>query len=212
MLYLIISLIAGLVYVISGKVSYNKTVYLEGTKARIAGLIFLAPVGLMLVILGIVFILVVFGINISDSSSKLVDAFASIMVFNGFLIGLAYINFHSVLRETKERGGCLTRWLIFMALVMIYVIGGAQKSISNGQWSNYVSIVISAFEIIFFVGIWFWKKWGVIAYIAITLLSPIVAFLRTDYSILQAFVSLISSLSYILILYLLVKPKWQFFE
>lgn len=44
MIYLIVSLVAGLFFLISGKVKVGKAVYLEGSKARLAGLILIAPV------------------------------------------------------------------------------------------------------------------------------------------------------------------------
>jgi len=211
MIYLIVSLIAGLFYLISGKVKFKETVYLEGTKARIAGLIFLAPVGLILAIIGAGIVLAVLGINISDSSSNMIDNVASTFVRQGFAIGLAYINFYSVSRETKERGGCLTYWLVYAAFAAILIIWFLPNIISNTQFFKIASISITVFQIISLVGIWLWKKWGVFSYIVFTLLSPIVAFFRVG-SILQAFVSFIGSLSFILILYLLIKPKWQFFE
>jgi hypothetical protein len=210
MLYIIASLVAGLFFLISGKVKFGKTLYLEGTKARLAGLIFLAPAGLILAILVTIFILVIFGINISESSNKLVDNYASGLVDNGFLIGLAYINFHSVSRETKTRGGCLTFWLAYAAYVAILLIWFLPQLILHVPEFKNVLIGIIVFQIIFIIGIWFWKKWGVWGYAAITLIYPVTNFLNNK-SILQAFISLISSLSTILILYLLVKPKWQFF-
>jgi len=211
MIYLIISLVAGLVYLISGKVKYNKTIYLEGRKARIAGLIFLSPVVLILALLITVFILEIFGINISESSSKLVDNFASTLVRNVFMIGLAYINFYSVSRETKNRGGCLTYWLAYAAVIALLVIYFVPNIVSNTQWFKNASIGITVFQIIFIIGIWLWKKWGVFGYAVTTMMTPVVAFIRVE-SISQAFISLIQSLSLILVLYLLVKPKWQFFE
>lgn len=211
MFYLLASLIAGLYFLISGKVKYGKTIYLEGTKARIAGLIFLAPLGLTLVIFIIIFILITFGFDISESSSKIMDNFASAFVQQGFVIGLAYINFYSVSKEAKERGGCLTYWLVYAAFTAILLIWFLPNIISTTQFFKIASIGITVFQIISLVGIWLWKKWGVFSYVSFTLLSPIVAFFRIE-SVLPVFISLIGSLSFILILYLLVKPKWQFFE
>ena len=210
MIYLIASLVAGLYFLITGKIKFGKTLYLEGTKARIAGLIFLAPLGLMLVIFGTLFIFTIVGISISDSSIDIVDAFASSLVRNGFLIGLAYISFHSVSRETKERGGCLTYWLAYAVIIALLVVYFAPNLISNTPWFLNASIGITVFQIIFIVGIWLWKKWGVFGYALITFIAPIVTFLRVA-SISETFISLIQSLSLILVLYLLVKPKWQFF-
>jgi len=211
MIYLVVSLVAGLFFLISGKVQYRKTVFLEGTKARIAGLIFLAPVGLVLAIIGAEIVLAILGINISDSSSTIIDNFASTFVQDGFAIGLAYINFYSVSREIKERGGCLTYWLIYMAFAAMGLIWFLRNLSINTPLFTFASISIPIFQTISLIGIWFWKKLGVFSYVTFTLLFPIAAYFRVE-SVLQASISLISSLSYILILYLLVKPKWQFFE
>jgi hypothetical protein len=212
MVYLIISLVAGLVYLISGKVKYNKTLYLEGTKARIAGLILLAPLGLMLVVIVAGLIYESIG-NVSDTKAfeQTLDNLASALVRNGFMIGLGYINFYSVSRETKERGGCLTYWLVYAAIIALLVIYFVPNFLSNTQWFKYASIGITVVQIIFIIGIWLWKRWGVFGYVVITLITPVVAFIRVE-SISQAFISLIQSLSLILVLYLLVKPKWQFFQ
>jgi len=211
MIYLIVSLVAGLFFLVSGKVKYGKTLYLEGTKARIAGLILLAPLGLMLSLFAIIFILTIFGINISESSSKLIDDLASTSVRNGFMIGLAYINYYSVSRETKERGGCLTYWLAYAIFVSISLVWFLPQLISYAKGLKNVFIGIVVFQLIFIVGIWLWKKWRIWGYAVVTLISPVTSYLNTA-SVLQAFVSLVISLSTILILYLLVKPKWQFFE
>ena len=212
MLFLIASLIAGLFFLISGKVKYGKTVYLEGTKARIAGLIFLAPLGAILVILAVVFLLEFTGsIGITETSGQIVDDFSSALVRSGFMIGLAYIYFHSVSRETKDRKGCLTYWLAYAAILALLLIWFVPNLVSNTEWYRTMVIGSSIFQIIFVVGAWLWKKWGVFGYAVVTLISPIIAFLRTE-SIAEVLVSLITSLSLILVLYLLVKPKWQFFE
>ena len=210
MIYLLISLVAGLVYLISGKVKYNKIVYLEGTRARVAGLIFLAPVGLTLfaVVAGLMYESIG---NISNTKAfeHNLDNLASTLVRSGFMIGLAYINFYSISRETKERGGCLTYWLAYsaiIALLLTYFV-----LVSTIQWFVAASIGITVLLLISILGIWLWKKWGVWGYTAITLIYPIVTFFRAK-SLLETTISLITSLSLILVLFFLVKPKWQFFS
>ena len=208
MFYLVASLIAGLIFLISGKVKVGKTLYLEGTKARIAGLIFLAPLGLILMMLVLGIILESIG-TITDTNifEQTIDSFAQSLVANGFVIGLAYINFYSVSRETKERRGCLAYWLAY-ALLIIYF---ALSFFSNTQWIKIASIGITVFQIIFIIGIWLWKKWGAFGYVIVTMTLPIIAFLdAAPFS--RIFIILILSLSLILELYLVVKPKWQFFE
>jgi hypothetical protein len=212
MLYLIVSLVAGLYFLISGKVKFGKTSYLEGIKARIAGLLFLAPLGLTLVGLIILYVLEAFGLfNFTESFNQAFDAFVSALVRNGFMIGLAYISFNSVSRDTKERGGCLTYWLAYSAIVALLGVYFGSSFISNTSWFLNGTIGITIFQIIFIIGIWLWNKWGIFGYAAITLMTPIIAYIRVE-SISEAFISLIQALSIILVLYLLVKPKWQLFE
>ena len=210
MIYLIISLVVGLIYLISGKVKYNKTVYLEGTKARLAGLIFLAPIGLTLFVIVAGLIYESLG-NVSDTETfeLFLDRLASSLVRNGLIIGLAYINFYSVSQETKQRGGCLTYWLAYAAIIALLLTGFFLAS--TVQWFINASIVMTVLQLIFIIGIWLWKKWGVWGYTVITLVYPIVIFFRVK-SFSEVTLSLVTSLSLILVLYLLVKPKWQFFE
>ena len=150
--------------------------------------------------------------KISDIKTfeQTIIGFASSMALNGFMIGLAYINFYSVSRETKVRGGCLTYWLIFWGLTAIYATYFFVNS-HNSQWIIYAETGIAFFQILSFIGIWLWKKWGVFGFYLFTLIGPIFSFFRTE-SVLQTFLSFVSGLSFVLILYLLVKPKWQFFE
>ena len=139
MIYLLISLVAGLVYLISGKVKYNKTIYLEGTKARVAGLIFLAPLGLMLFVIVAGLIYESIG-NVSDTKvfEQTLDNLASTLVRNGFMIGLAYINFYSISRETKDHSGCLTYWLAYAAIIALLVIYFVPNFVSKTQWFKYL--------------------------------------------------------------------------
>lgn len=213
MIYLIVSFVAGIIFLISGKVKFGKTLYLEGTKARIAGLIFLVPVGLAIFVLMAGLMYESAG-NIADGQAyeQSLNNWASTLVRNGILIGLAYINFHSVSREAKERGGCLTYGLAYAAfiaaLLAYYSLTGFP---SAPVWFRNVSIGLSILEIISLIGIWLWSKWGVFAYVSLVLVSPILAFLNTQ-SLLPVFLSIIQSMSIVLVLYFLVKPKWQFFE
>ena len=214
MLYLIISLVTGLFFLISGKVKYGKTLYLEGAKARIAGLIFLAPLGLILfaVVAGSVYESIA---KVSDTKAfeQTLDNLASALVRNGFMIGLAYINFYSVSRETKNRGGCLTYGLAYATYIAVLLLYFLSNLLSNVQWHQVAiaALSITFFQIISIIGIWLWKKWGVFGYAATTMITPIIPFIRVGF-VSQSFVSLIQSLSLILVLYLLVRPKWQFFE
>jgi hypothetical protein len=152
--------------------------------------------------------------NVADTEAfeQTLDDIASALVRNGFMIGLAFINFHSVSRETKDRSGCLTYWLIYAAAIAVLFVYFFLPNIgSSSNWLTSTIIGISVLQLISIAGIWAWKKWGVFGYAILNLIAPIIAFLNTE-SILQTFVSLIQSLSLLLVLYLLAKPKWQFFR
>lgn len=210
MAYLILSLVAGLFFLISGKVKFGKTLYLEGAKARIAGMIFLAPLGLILFLM--ILFLTIFGLEISESSSKVIDNLASTFVRNGFLIGLAYINYHSISRETKEQGGCLRYWLGYAIIISLSVVWFILPTlIAKTDFFTVAITGISIIQLIFIIGIWLWKRWGIWGYVITNLITPLIAFLRVD-SLTDMIISLVQELSLILVLYLLVKPKWQFFE
>ena len=213
MVYLIVSLVAGLILLVSGKAKFGKVLYLEGPKARIAGLIFLVPAGLTILVMaaGIVYESTA---TFSDTQAfeQGLNNFASTLSRNGLLIGLAYINFHSVSRETKERGGCLTYGMAYAAFIAVLLVYFALTGFrSSPDWLRNATLGISVLEIVSLIGIWFWKKWGVFAYAVLVLISPVIAFLNTQ-SFLPVITSLIQSLSLLLVLYLLLKPKWQFFE
>ena len=212
MAYLFLSLVAGLFFLISGKVKFGKTLYLEGAKARIAGMIFLAPLGLILFLILMILFLTFLGFEISESSSKVIDNIASTFVRNGFLIGLAYINYHSISREIKEQGGCLRYWLGYAIIISLSVVWFILPAlIAKNDFFTTAITGISIIQLIFIIGIWLWKRWGVWGYAITNLITPLIAFLRVE-SLTDMIISLVQGLSLILVLYLLVKPKWQFFE
>jgi hypothetical protein len=208
MFFLIVSLAAGLFFLISGKVKFGKTVFLEGPRARVAGLIFLAPVVLVLILLLAGNLYESTG-NVSDPETfeRTMYSLANALALYGPLLGLAYINFHSVSRETKERGGCLTYGLAYFVFIILMLVWFLRSGSSN---LTGVLIGISILQIIFIIGIWLWKKWGVFGFAILTMTSPVIAYLNSR-SIFLAFTSLLFSLVVLLVLYLLVRPKWQFF-
>jgi hypothetical protein len=208
-IFFIVSLVAALFFLISGKVKFGKTVYLEGPRARMAGLIFLVPVALILLLLVVENRYESTG-NVSDLQTfeRTMNSLANALMLNGFMIGLAYINFHSVSREARERGGCLTyslAYFIFITLMLIWFLRSGSSTLTR------VLIGISILQIIFVLGIWLWKKWGVFGFAILSMLSPVTAYLNSG-SVFLAFTSLLLSLSTLLALYLLIKPKWQFFD
>lgn len=71
-------------------------------------------------------------------------------------------------QKDKERHGCLTAWLILMAIGAVF---GAINSIGGGQnmpegfpptpaWANVTSVLLSMANIVLVIALFKWKKWG----------------------------------------------------
>ncbi len=114
----------------------------------------------------------------------------------------------------KQRGGCLTAWIILAMIAnplvaIFYLFSGSQltKSLPGFPgWAIPVLVVIAIANTVFAVGIWMWKRWGVYGFAAsavITLVVNLVAGLGGT-----SFTGLIA----IAILWWLVRNMWQQFE
>lgn len=205
MVILIAMLIAGLYLVISGKFGLGETVYLEGRRARIAGLIMLAPILPTCCLISLGAILESTGGFVSKEILDHVVVSSTTASWHAALqIALAYVNFHVTSRETKTRGGCLTLWLVF------WLIGAITYQL---QWAypEWAPVALSVIQVIFCIAIWKWKKWGVLGFIAAMLIWPVIGLFSSDF-ILETSTRFLYQLSGAFTLGLLVKPKWHFFE
>jgi hypothetical protein len=121
---------------------------------------------------------------------------------------------------TRERGGCLTTWLVVstgVALLSVFLIcqtlavvtGRSGLSLRPGTWLGIIVIgglFIAHLRCLW--GIWAWKRWGVKGIAALSIISPLVevAFgtaTATDF---------VAPFIQIGILYFLVKDRWDDFE
>lgn len=121
----------------------------------------------------------------------------------------------------KDRGGCLSLWLIGSTLFSLYglfvlcqavsIVSDRSSFYSNrsGLMCAFVllgAIVIGSLVSLF--GIWNWKKWGVYGIATMSIASPIIEGLvgAPDAS------DLVAAVVQLTILYFLVKDKWDYFE
>jgi hypothetical protein len=115
----------------------------------------------------------------------------------------------------RQRGGCLTAFLVLMMIAnpiiaLVYVFG--QDFIKKGMphapdWAFPVLTVAGLVNLVFAIGIWNWKKWGVIG--SITMAAII--FPLNLYIGVPAF-NAIMGLGGPALLIFLVKPLWRGFE
>ncbi len=115
--------------------------------------------------------------------------------------------------DQVERGGCLTTYLVFMCIVntltsISYIFSGDMIKDKLNISSGWILPLLSIFcisNIIFAIGIWKWKRWGVYG-IGIT--SFIAFFINISIGI-SIFSSLLGLVGLIIII-VLVKPLWKY--
>ena len=112
----------------------------------------------------------------------------------------------------KQRGGWLTAWLvlmmihgIFAAFLVLYL--REQKSGASPMWVLLVLFALAVAHIVAALAIWEWKRWGLIAYAAATIVSMVVGLILTGTQ-LWVFHEIIP----LAILGYLVKDKLKAFE
>jgi hypothetical protein len=199
-------LIAGLYMVIFGRTGLGGEKSLRGKRARIAGLILLAPI-LFTFCLGL----------LSAASDKdITDRAMAVLGVTWYMalsIALAYINFHIVSRETKTRGGCLTIWLGSTLLGGLLIPYWTLQHPAVPVWMSVAGGIAAVFQMISIVGVWMWKKWGVFALIASLVmnwvLSALFQYAAYPGSPIPGVIT--SALGSTITLYLLLRPKWHFF-
>ena len=121
-----------------------------------------------------------------------------------------------VSEEAQSRGGCLTAFLVYhfvgsIAAVMIFIglifgltLGrGNSRSLLSSPTSIWYYIVL----LIFLVLIWNWKKWGVYGFIAAVIIDAGI-YLNSGHSIQD----ILLQLAGIVILVILIKPRWHLFN
>jgi hypothetical protein len=116
--------------------------------------------------------------------------------------------------EERKRGGCLTAFLILMAIAnpltgLYYLFAGSavQQALPTIlSWVIPVLGLLALANFAFALGMWNWKRWGVYGFVA----STAIVFLLNaiTISVLAALLGLIG----VAILILLVRPIWSEME
>jgi hypothetical protein len=119
-------------------------------------------------------------------------------------------------KKERKRGVLLTLWIILMLIfngmfALLYLLGG--KSISSELttlpiWAIYLMGVLSALNFVYAIFLYKWKKWPFYAFCG----SAIIAFvvnLIAGINIVSALFSLIIGP---LVLYLIMRTRWNLFE
>jgi hypothetical protein len=120
------------------------------------------------------------------------------------------------LLKPKERGGCLTAWLIFSLIIyglltaffLFVSIEGVIRARTSNK-SPFVGFVVGLLiiKLVCLAGIWRWRRWGVIGYFIVNALAAILA-LATESAVgPQSFGGLIE----IGIIGALVYSRWRSF-
>lgn len=120
----------------------------------------------------------------------------------------------------KKRGILLTIWL---ALIMILNLVGAQSFFRPDiltllDYRNAPSWLFSIYGLfglancIFVIFLFMWKKWAFFAYCGVAGIIVIMDFVFSSYGIFELLFSSALELGFPIVLYLIMRPKWNLFE
>lgn len=120
-----------------------------------------------------------------------------------------------IVETERKRGWLLTAWLIILLIglilgLIIYLFSGLILSqfYPGPFWVFLVLAIITIMDIVFIIAIFKWKKWGVYGFVGLSIITFIINLfifgLRLDTSTF--------SLVGLIVLILLVRPKWNLFE
>lgn len=115
----------------------------------------------------------------------------------------------------KKRGALLTIWLIWMLIVnggvaLVFLLGKefvAKVLPTLPAWAIYTSGILLVFNVIVAIFLFMWKKWAFFAYCGITVISLVIVLITGTFNF-----SSISGLLGPVVLYLIMRPKWELFE
>jgi hypothetical protein len=120
-----------------------------------------------------------------------------------------------MVKKEKQRGALLTTWLILMIIansfsaIFYFFLKGFVSfllpNIPSGIW--YVYGLVSLANIIFAIFLFMWKKWAFFAFCGSAVLAFIMN-LSMGVGILNALFGTLG----VIILYLIMRPKWNLFE
>jgi hypothetical protein len=121
----------------------------------------------------------------------------------------------SDITKEKERGTLLTIWLFLMlisnaacALIYFLIVSGLITTESAMPfWVFYVFGIACSLNVIFTIFLFKWKKWAFFAFCGMAAIAFVIN-IAIGINIILAFCGLLGPL----ILYLLLKPKWELLE
>ena len=122
----------------------------------------------------------------------------------------------------RERGGCLTAWLgVSLALSLIGAVLFLQvlDGFRPGALRPGFRMPFSSFAVVFMIGLtiadivclygtWNWKRWGVYGLVVVAIVSPLAESMLGR----AAEADFIAPIVQMVILWLLLRNKWQYFE
>jgi hypothetical protein len=117
--------------------------------------------------------------------------------------------------EHKQRGGCLTAFLVLMFIAnpitaLFYLFGTEilHKGLPNApEWMFPVLAVLASAQLVCAIGMWTWRKWGVYGSFTLAALGFVIN-LAMGINPMQAFMGLGGPI----ILAVLIKPIWRGFR
>ncbi len=111
-----------------------------------------------------------------------------------------------------KRTGCLTAFLIigliWTSSELIWRLYRFDMYLKNYGEFFYYSLFTTVYNLLFFIGVWKWKKWVVEAYLTISLVLLFVL-LVIGKNLPAVIISFIIDLG---ILFLLIHPNWKYFK
>lgn len=115
---------------------------------------------------------------------------------------------------SRERGGCLTAWLILVlianALIAFYYLTSTSALQQVYPVSSVIFLLLAAIgavNVVSAIGLWTWHKWGFYLF-AITSVITLVINISIELPILSSLSGLIG----VAILWFLLRSRWQAFD
>lgn len=114
----------------------------------------------------------------------------------------------------KERGGCLSTFLIFSSIGGLFLIVENAVDFLVGQdvgaplWYKFSNITLLCINTASYLAIWRWKRWGIITALLTSTLYYIIGVLYQGFLLWSFLASVIITMIIIAIIY----PKRSFFE
>ncbi len=130
-------------------------------------------------------------------------------------INLNYEHNQANLAVKRQRGGCLTTWLVLVSISQLSTTYTLFQNIANHtlllpQWYQYAVLIEVIVSITGTVGIWLWKKWGALCYISDIFVNIVIALILGN--IIGLAIIATGSLIGLAILYIVLRDKWQYFS